>query len=135
MIASLMTALLLGTAPAPAGSVQAGKADWKSFPALQRAARPLPTGAMVDRVADMLQKEQCALPGQSARKFDITIPYVVLVNPDGKAERVVVEDIGCPGLETYVGSIVLLLAGSGDFPPTGKSVPQWYTSTLNFNAR
>ena len=135
MVASLIGALLLGAAPAPGATVQAGKADWNAFPALQKVPRSLPTGAMVDRVADMLQKQECALPGQSARKFDITIPYVVLVNPDGKAERVVVEDIGCPGLETYVGSIVLLLAGSGDFPPTGKSVPQWYSSTLNFNAR
>lgn len=137
MLTSILTGLLLSAAPTTAATpaVVAGKADWASFPALDRTPRPLPTGAMVEHVADMLQKKECRLPGQSHRRFDITIPYLALVKPDGAVERVVVADMGCPGLESYVGSLVLQLAGSGDFRPTGKAAPHWYASSLNFNVR
>lgn len=137
MLISIVTGLLLAAAPTQAATpaVVAGKADWASFPALDRTPRPLPTGAMVDRVADMLERNECSLPGQSFRRFDITIPYLALVKPDGSVERVVVADMGCPSLEAYAGSLVLQLAGSGDFRPTGRSAPHWYASKLNFNVR
>jgi hypothetical protein len=137
MLLSLSAALLVAGAvpdPAPA-SVQAGRADWNKFPALQKAVRSHPTRSMVDRVSEMLRSEQCSLPGQSPSKFDITVPYLVLVRPDGAAERVVVADLGCPTLETYVGSIVLKLSELGDFRPTGHERPTWYSSKLNFNLR
>lgn len=135
MLASVVSGLILAAAPHAAAAVEAGKADWDKFPALQAAPRALPTAPMVDHVADMLKRKECSLAGQSARRFDITVPYLALVKPDGGVERVVVADMGCPGLESFVGSIVLQLAGSGDFRPTGKPAPQWYSSKLNFNAQ
>ena len=113
--------------------VDVGRADWNSFPALQRADRELPMGAMLSRVEAILRERQCQLPGQSPRRFDITVPYLVLLEPDGSTNRVVVADIGCPALETYVGSIVTALAREGDFRPTGDARARWYASNVNFN--
>ena len=137
MLLSLTAALLIaGAAPAPAqDAVVAGRADWDKFPALQKAVRSHPTSGMVDRVSEILRSEQCSLPGQSPQKFDITVPYLVLVRPDGAAERIVVADLGCPTLETFVGGIVLKLGELGDFRPTGHERPRWYSSKLNFNLR
>ena len=137
MLLSLTAALLIaGTAQASApAAVEAGRADWDKFPALQKAARSHPTSGMVDRVAEILRSEQCSLPGQSPQKFDITVPYLVLVRPDGAAERIVVADLGCPSLETFAGAIVQKLGELGDFRPTGKERPAWYSSKLNFNLR
>ena len=132
---SLTAALLISGAALPPAKVEAGRAKWESFPALAKRPRSHPTAAMVDRVAGLLEERRCALPGQSARKFDITVPYLVLVRPDGGAERVIVADLGCPALETYVGSIVLKLAELGDFQPTRETRPRWYSSQLNFNVR
>ncbi len=133
MLLSLTAALFIAGAALPPARVEAGRADWDSFPALRKTPRSHPTAAMVDRVSGLLEERRCSLPGQSPRKFDITIPYLVRVRPDGAAERVVVADLGCPALETYVGSIVLKLSELGDFKPSGDSRPRWYASRLNFN--
>ena len=113
--------------------VDVGRADWSSFPALQRANRQLPMSVILTRVEAILRERQCRLPGQSPTRFDITVPYLVLVEPDGSTSRVVVADMGCPALETYVGSIVAALAREGDFRPTGDARARWYASNFNFN--
>jgi hypothetical protein len=133
MLNSLLAALLAAAGPQADTPVEAGRAEWSKFPALQQASRPYLTEATVDRVSELLRKQRCDLQGQSPRKFDIDIPYLVLVRPDGSAQRVVVADLGCPALETYAGSIVLHLARMGDFRPTGEPAPHWYSGKLNFN--
>ena len=55
-----------------------------------------------------------------------------LVEPDGKAYRVVVNELGCAPLEAYAGAVVLELARLGDFRPTGKDKSSWYGSEINF---
>ena len=130
-----MTLLAVAAFLSVPGSVQVdvGRADWTAFPELRRTARELPFGTMVGRVETILRERQCQLPGQSPERFDITVPYLVLLQPDGTVNRVVVADIGCPAIETYVGSIVVALAEQGDFRPTGEGQARWYGSNFNFN--
>lgn len=113
--------------------VDVGRADWSAFPELRRTARDLPMATMVAHVETILREGRCVLAGQSANRFDITVPYLVLLEPNGSTSRVVVADIGCPALETYVGSVVIALAREGDFPPTGERRARWYGSNFNFN--
>ena len=87
---------------------------------------------MVQHVQRMLERGECDLRGQSKRRFDIDVPYAVLVQPDGTAKRVVVSELGCPALETYVGLLVLEMARIGDFKSTGEPRPRWFASRLNF---
>src|SRR5215207_8891408 len=102
MLGSIAAAMLLSTVVGPI-QVDVGRANWTALPPLKAVERVLPSPEMVDRVETILESRACAIPGQSAKKFDITIPYAVLVEPDGSARRVVVAETGCAELETYVG--------------------------------
>ncbi|HEX8574246.1 MAG TPA: hypothetical protein VF759_16010 [Allosphingosinicella sp.] len=134
MLGPIAAAMLLGVSSGPV-QVDVGRADWNGMPRLKRAARQLPTPAMVARVEQMLATRACTFPRQNARKFDITVPYAVLVEPEGRARRVVVADSGCPALETYVGQLILGMARDGDFKATGEAKARWYSSALNFNLK
>lgn len=123
---------MMASAPAPI-QVDVGKADWSAMPRLERVERPLPTPAMLDRVHNMLTSSKCRVRGAAPNRFDITVPYAVLVNPDGSAGRVVVGETGCAALESYVGLIVLGLAKQGDFKPSGDGKARWMSSEINFN--
>ena len=130
---SLALLALAAFASTPAIQVDVGRANWSAFPEPRRAERELPVAAMVAEVETILRERQCEIPGQSADQFNITIPYLVLLEPNGSASRVVVADFGCPPLETYVGLLVGALARDGTFRPTGDSRARWYGSNFNFN--
>lgn len=130
MLGSIAAAILLGAASGPI-QVDVGRANWDTMPQL-KVDRRLPTPAMVGDVEEMLRDGKCSMHGQTSRKFDITVPYAVLVEPDGGARRVVVGETGCAPLESYVGLVVLTLAEHGDFRSSGEAKARWYASELNF---
>jgi hypothetical protein len=132
MLGSFVVAALLGTTVTPL-QVDVGKAKWESLPTLQAFERQVPSVDMIARVEKMLAERQCTIPGQRAERFDITIPYAVLVNPDGRAERVLVAETGCEALETYVGLVVSAMAQKSYIGPTGAAKPRWFASEINFN--
>lgn len=132
MIDALIAAILMAGA-APALQVDVGRIDRRALPALKAKDRPLPTPIMVGDVEKMLAAGKCRFNGQSPTRFDITVPYAVLIDPDGKTRHVVVQESGCKPLETYVGLLVVELARQGDFVPSAGPRPRWYASELNFN--
>lgn len=133
MIEALIAITLLASSAPSEIRVDVGRGDWKTLPRLKAQARALPTPGMVGQVEAMLKPGGCKLTGQSHNRFDITVPYAVLVEPDGSAGRVIVAETGCEPLESFVGLIVLQLARQGDFHQTGESKARWYSSELNFN--
>ena len=129
---SLLAGLLMA-APAPGGiRVDVGRVNVAALPKLE-VSRELPTPAMVRRVEDILARDKCRFPGQTRDRFNIDVPYAVLVHPDGGAGRVVVTDLGCAELEALAGLIVLELARMGEFGATGYSKARWFGGKLNFN--
>jgi len=133
MLASILAAALLMGAPAPELQVDVGHVDSQRLPALKAVVRAMPTPEMVNRVAAMIGSDGCSIRGQSRMHFDFDVPYAVQVNPDGSASHVVVGEMGCPALESYVGMLVLELARRGDFRASRSAAPRWYASSLNFN--
>jgi hypothetical protein len=133
MISTIIAVMLLSSAPAAGIKVDVGRVNLSTLPQLQRSQRSLPTARMVSEVEDMLRAGDCNIPGQRSTRFDIDVPYAVLVEPDGSASRVVVGELGCPELESYVGLVILELARLGDFAGTGQKKAKWYGSKLNFN--
>ena len=133
MLSAILAAAFLAGAPAPELKVDVGQANWASLPQLRAVARGFPTADMVTKVHDMLGRDGCSVPGQRKVDFDFDVPYAVKVNPDGSADHVIVADMHCPPLESYVGLIVLELARRGDFRASAGSQPTWYASSLNFN--
>ncbi|HYJ30267.1 MAG TPA: hypothetical protein VEW25_08005 [Allosphingosinicella sp.] len=135
-----LSALLSTPSPAPTAvsvsadvQIDVGHAQWASFPDLRPAPRNLPTGAMLTRVESILKDDECEMRGQSHRRFDITVPWLVQVEPDGRLSRLVVADMGCRPLEVYVATLVVALAQRGDIRPATSAEPRIYASEFNFN--
>ena len=118
--------------PASGQLLQVGSAKWDSLPRLDERPTYLPYTLLIDSVEEMLRKKECVLPDQSARSFDIEVPFAVLVEPDGSANRVLVGQVNCAPLESLVGMTALARARRGDFKPTGEAKPRWYGSRINF---
>jgi hypothetical protein len=133
MKAHLLAAVLaMSAVPATAQSIDVGHANWDKFPRLKTADRRLPYDLLVGKVEQMLASDQCQLQGQSPRKFDIVVPYAVLLDEQGRASRIVVNDLGCPPLETMVGTLVADMSRLGDFTGGAPEKPRWYASVINF---
>lgn len=113
--------------------IDVGQAQWTTFPELTPEPRNLPTGAMLTRVESILKDRECEMRGQTHRRFDITVPWLVQVEPDGRLSRLVVADMGCRPLEVYVATLVVALAQRGDIRPAPSPEPRIYASDFNFN--
>lgn len=128
-------ALMLAGSPVQAQSVDIGKVAWSKLPALKEKPSRLDYAQLVERVETVLSTGKCPIKGASPRRFDITVPYAVLIEPNGKASRIVVSQMNCAGIETLVGETVLARSDAGDFLPTGEAKARWYVSALNFTLR
>ena len=133
MLASILAAAFLMGTQSPELQVDVGHVNAQALPPLRAVQRAMPTPDMVNRVATMIGTDGCSIRGQTKMHFDFDVPYAVQVNPDGSASHVVVGEIGCPALESYVGLLVLELARRGDFRASSTHQPRWYASSLNFN--
>lgn len=131
---SLIAAALLASAPTiPANIEVASRASWDAYPRLRTEEITVPSGDMVRRVQLMLQQDECQFEGQSARRFSIDINYAVMLDPQGNASRIIVQDVGCRPLELYVGRIAADIMTSGYVRVTPPSAPTWYGNRINFN--
>jgi len=126
-----IASILLSTITATP-QVDVGRFDPGRFPAAAMRERRLPYEGLVPRVEGILRERRCTIDGQTYRRFDIRIPYLVWLSSDGTATRFVVRDLSCVSLETLAGQIVLDLARDGDFRPTGRSQPSWFVGELRF---
>ena len=125
-------ALAILASPVAAQTVDVGRANWNALPQLETDDGVLPMETLVTAVEDILKTKQCKLKGQSYQRFDITVPYAVLLEPDGSTNRVVVGEMNCPALETLVGRVALERAQLGHYGPTGQSKARWYAHKMNF---
>lgn len=126
-----MITSLLFLASAASIPIDVGRFDPAEFPNATKIERRMPHAYMNERIEKVLAKGECRLAGQTAGRFDIAVPYAVLMGPQGAAKRVVVKDIGCPAIETWVGQIAVELAKAGDFRASGQG-ERWYVSEASF---
>lgn len=133
MTSPLIAAMLLAGGAQPDLRVDVGQVDLSTLPALKQSGPQLPTRAMVARVERILASGHCKIRGNTSRRFDIDVPFAILLEPDGKANQVVVSDLGCPELESFAGIIALELANRGHLHARTDTKAQWFGSMLNFN--
>lgn len=126
----LLPLLMLTSVPTYA-PIFVGRFDPADFPNAQKVERQMPNAELDHRVEKILADE-CKLPGQSKIKYNITIPYAVLLDPAGKAKKVVVKDISCPSLEKLVGQVGSELSRLGDFRIAHSEGDRWYVSDVYF---
>ena len=129
MIASL---LLLAATPTTYAPLFVGRFDPADFPNAQKIERRMPHADLNNRVEKILSERRCSLEGQTKTRFDIVVPYAVLMDAAGKPEKVVVKDLGCAPIESLVGQIGSELANAGDFKIAHNSGRRWYVSEAYF---
>jgi hypothetical protein len=133
ILVAFLLALLQPASPATAEiQVDVGRFDPAEFPEPIRLDRQMPEAAMVGRVEEMLSDGRCTLAGAHDRRFNIVVPFALLMGADGTTEAVVVHEAGCESLEILVGQIVLAQLRRGDFRPQHREGERWYVSELGF---
>jgi hypothetical protein len=131
----LMFAALAAAAPAGAQTVETGRADWNALPQAPMRhsyAQYIDQNRVTLWTEQVLRSGECKVKGMRPEKFDIDVPYAVLVAPDGKVERILIPEMGCAGLNTIIGSTVMDLVKAGAFKPTGENQAFWYGDRLAF---
>ncbi len=133
MLASLLIAMLQPV-PTPASSidVDVGRFDPSEFEEPIRIERRMPEAEMVRRVETMISDGRCRIEGTTDQRFNIVVPFAMLMGADGETEAVVVHEAGCESLEILVGQIVLAQIERGDFRPQHREGERWYVSELGF---
>lgn len=126
-----IASLMLQAAPV-APSIEVGRFDPNEFQELRLRERRMPWSSMLTYVERILRERRCAFAGQVPTRYDIRVPYVVRIEPDGSLSRVVVADVGCAPLETYVGTMVRELARAGDLRQPPRSRAAWYSNEARF---
>ena len=130
MIAAL--ALMLAQPVAAAlPDIEVGRADWGTFERVRPRVQ-LPTPRIIAKVEEIMRMRQCELPGQRTRRFDITVNYAIRFDQQRQVDRIVVEDIGCPLIETLVGNAVTELLRNDLMTLPATRDERWYTGDLNF---
>jgi hypothetical protein len=120
-------------APAVDIQVDVGRANWARMTPLPAVNRPMNMEVMAATLQTILRERQCQIAGATPRSFNVDVPYAVQLQPDGRVSRILVGDIGCRPLETYVGSLVTELAREGVYRASGNTQARWYGSSFNFN--
>jgi hypothetical protein len=131
-----LAALLAAEAPNGVGDqvrIDIGRADWAQVPALDPRPPSVSLSVTAPHIERLLRERECRMQGQTARHFDIDVPWMIEIQPDGRLTRIVVADVGCRALEEYVGDIILQLARQGEINAEPAMEARWYRSDFNFN--
>lgn len=122
--------LLLAATSIP---IEVGQFDPTKFPDAKKVERRMPQADLVRRVDTILAQKACAPPpGQFKDKYEIVVPYAVLMQPSGAPSKIVVKNIGCVPIEILTGQIASELGKAGDFRPDRSDVERWYVSEAYF---
>jgi len=134
-----MKIILAGALAVAAGSttgtdwplpVQVGHAKWDRLPSLTlRSGAP---STPVEAAVEVADRRLCDTKGISPSRVDVTVRYALFVTPDGRAERVLVEDVGCRPLEAAVAAAAINVDARRLVPPGG-STARWYGNAAAFD--
>ncbi len=132
LIAFGFCALLAASANASPVSVAGG--DWSNIPLAKTAGLHRVSTDVIERI-EAAAIGECQLPGQSKRKVELNIPFIILFSPTGAVEQVVVKRLNCPTIEQAAGGAILTMAQKGEYQPTGENLERWYRGEISFVSR
>ena len=134
ILVAALAVIFVGS-PASAQSVDVGNANWSKLPAVTAKPSRIDTAQLATAVETILSTKQCTLRDQSSRHFDISVPYAVQFDPQGKVSRILVGSMDCTPLEQLVGYVVLARSDAGDYTAGNAGPDRWYASAVNINLR
>jgi hypothetical protein len=121
-------------APAAAQKVETGTTEWDKLAPAPMGIDDTDYSRLVRWTAQELKDPACRRKGWRPERFDVEEPYAVLVEPNGSVSRIIVKEMGCPALNTVIGSTLADMVKRGKFKPTGQPQPLWYGGRLSFAA-
>jgi hypothetical protein len=127
--------LLASSVGASAATIEAAGGDWSDLPLLKRKGLQQISAESITRIHEAVAQSGCDLPGQSRRRLNMTVPFVVQFSPDGTPSRVVIQRLNCAAVERVIGGAVLRLVETGEYQPTGENDYGWYRSEISFTSR
>lgn len=130
-----MAGLLLASYQDTPPTLEVATGDWSNIPVLEtRSFADIISTDAVDRVHKLLGEEGCVIPGQSKRRVDLRVPFLVHYAPSGKINKVVLHRLGCTKVESMLGSTLLKLAEKNRYKSTGVNQAGWYRSEFTLTS-
>ncbi len=129
---SLLVATLLAfAAPANAQRLEVADGDWSDFPALDKSqVVNLGDGAMAD-IDRLVAAGKCDKIGNKKR-IRMEIPFIAQFAENGTVERVMLQRINCPEVETIAANAALYAAKWGRIKPGTSNTAGWYRGLVSY---
>jgi len=132
LVLAAAMALLLGSTPASATTVEVGTGDWRNVPMMQHFGEALDSNS-VAAIYEMVESGECVMPGQRKGKLDMTVPFIVLFTPSGTVDRLVIEKMGCTKAEGIIAGALLKLIDARAFRPSRGRREGWFKGEVSFS--
>lgn len=131
----LALALLLAPVPASAAKVEVADGNWSFLPLMkQRGSDHLNNDALA-RINEIVHARQCTFPGQQGPHYDVTLSFAAHFTSDGTLDRLVMQRLNCPEVESLLGGALLEMIEGGDYKATGANPDGWYRGELSFGGK
>lgn len=127
----IFAALFAVTTSASAQRVEVADGDWSDFPTLEKSQTvSLGDGAMGD-IDRLVAAGKCSKIGNKKR-IRMEIPFIAQFTPEGTVERVMLQRIGCPEVETIAANAALYAAKWGRIKPGDSNAAGWYRGFVSY---
>jgi hypothetical protein len=124
-------AFALFAMPATAQRIEVANGDWSDFPALEKSQTVnLGDGAMAD-VDRLVAAGKCSKIGNKKR-IRMEIPFIAQFTESGTVERVMLQRIGCPEVETIAANAAFYAAKWGRIKPGTSNAAGWYRGLVSY---
>jgi hypothetical protein len=129
---SVLAAALVAIAmPVAAQRVEVADGDWSDFPTLDKSqVVNLGDGAMAD-IDRLVAAGKCDKIG-SKKRIRMEIPFIAQFSESGAVERVMLQRINCPEVETIAANAALYAAKWGRIKPGNSNPAGWYRGAVNY---
>ena len=85
------------------------------------------------KIYELVESGACQIEGQSSKKLDMAVPFLVHFAKDGTPDQLVLGKIGCAEAEGVIGGALVVLINQGNYKSTGKNRTGWYRSQVSFS--
>ncbi len=116
---------------ASAQRIEVADGEWSDFPALEKSQTVnLGDGAMAD-IDRLVASGKCSKIGNK-KHIRMEIPFLAQFDANGKVERVMLNRIGCPEVETIAANAAYYAARDGRIKPGTSNAAGWYRGFVSY---
>ena len=130
----LAAAMLITPLAAPAQTIEAADGDWTDIPKLLVKGKSIVANATAKRIEAIARSRKCPSIERGRHNVEVDLEFLLLFGDQGAVERVVIQRIDCPEVESLMGTAVMMLAKQGTYAPGGQGAAGWYRGNIAFSS-